>query len=140
LSYFEDIKSSLKDHINILRSISLINLNDISRKKIESHLKRSVVISVVINEQIDKEEPQKLKELIEYLNDEGRYFGWSFPENEKEEMCENSFWNLKEKTKKLVGGMTGNERLYYFGYIDEFENLPSTHKSAKDEILIKLFM
>lgn len=78
--------------------------------------------------------------MIEYLNDEGRYFGWSFPENEKEETCENSFWNLKEKTKKLVGGMTGNERLFYFGYIDEFENLPSSHKSAKDEILRKLFM
>jgi len=120
----------------MLKSISLINLNDTSRKKIESHLKRSVLI----NERIDKEEPQKLKELIEYLNDEGRYFGWSFPENEKEETCEHSFWSLKEKTKKLIGGMTGNERLYYFGYIDEFENLPSTHKSAKDEILRKLFM
>lgn len=136
MSYLEDIKSSLKEHIDILKSISLINLNATSRKKIESHLKRSVVI----NEQIDKEEPQKLRELIEYLNDEGRYFGWSFPENEKEETCENSSWNLKEKTKKLIGGMTGNERLYYFGYIDEFENLPTTHKSAKDEILRKLFM
>ena len=87
MGYFEDIKSSLKDHIDIIKSISLINLNDTSRKKIESHLKRSVVI----NEQIDTEYPEKLKELIEYLNHEGRNFRWSFPENEKEETCENSF-------------------------------------------------
>lgn len=136
MSYFEDIKSILKGHIEIIKSISPINLNDSSQNKIENHFKRSVAI----NEQIDKEEPKKLKEFIEYLNNEGRYFGWSFPENEKEETCENSFWNLKEKAKNIIGGMIGNERLYFFGYLDEFENLPSTHKSAKDDILRKLFM
>lgn len=136
MSYFEDIKSSLNEHIENLKTLSLVNLNVTSRKKIESHLNRSIIL----NNQIDKEEPIKLKNFIEYLNDEGRYFGWSFPENEKEEGCETSFWNLKKRSQKLIGKMTGNERLYYFGYIEEFEKLPTAHKAEKDEILRKLFM
>lgn len=136
MSYFEEIKSIFKEHIDLVKMIPLQDLNKTSQKKIESHLKSSSDI----NESVDREEPEKLKKFIDYLENEGRFFGWSFPENEKEEICENSFWNLKSRMQSLIEGMTGNERLFYFGYLDEFESITSTQKSAKDAILRKLFM
>lgn len=136
MRYFEEIKSAIKEHLDLLNSISLEDLNQTSRKKIENHIN----FSVEVNINVDKEDPQKLKEVIEYLEIEGRNFGWSFPENPKEELCEESFLILKSKMKKLIGRMTGNERLHYFGYFNEFENLLPNHKSARDKILMKLFM
>lgn len=126
----------MKEHLDIIHSISLEDLNQTSRTKIEMHINASINV----NKAIDTEDPQKLKQLIEYLAMEGRGFGWSFPENPKEERCERSFWDLNDKMKQLIGGMTRKERLSYFGYLKEFENIPAAHKSARDEILLKLYM
>lgn len=134
--YFLQIKSFLKDHIELIKSISTDNESENSRRKIKTHLDSTVNV----NETVDEEEPQKLRKIIEYLHTESRFFGWSFPENDKEERCENSFWELKQKIEKLVRGMTGNERLYYFGYLEDWDNLLPHQKSARDEIRIKLFM
>lgn len=136
MGYFEEIKSGLKDHIDYIKSISTEDLRPESVMKIARHLQSSIAT----NEIVDTEEPKKLRQFIDYLEKEGRSFGRSFPENKSEEACESSFWTFKDKMRKMIGGMTANKRLYYFGYLEEFENLSSTHKSAKDEILIRLFM
>jgi hypothetical protein len=36
--------------------------------------------------------------------------------------------------------MTANERLYFLGYLDEYENLRPIERSAREEIELKLFM
>jgi hypothetical protein len=136
MNYFEEIKLGMKEHIDSISSISLQDLTPTSRKKIENHLNSTLEVNIVV----DNEDPQKMKKVIEYLEQEGRSFGWSFPENKKEELCEDSFWNLKNKLKKLIGGMTVNERVYYFGYHTEFENIPPNDKSAREEIFLKLFV
>jgi len=133
MSYFDTIKTSLKNHITFLE---LIEVDENQNQKVDNHLK----ISLEIDKLLSAETPEKLKEFIEYLSQEGRNFGWSFPLNKSEDECENSFLNLKNQMKRMIGGMTVNERLYYFGYLDEFEKLPSKHKTARDNILEKLFI
>jgi hypothetical protein len=132
MSYFKFIKAELQKHISLLKSIE----NDSQNSKLENHLSESLRI----DSELSYESPEKLKCFIEYLSKEGRNFGWSFPENRIEEDCENSFWNMKNQIKKLIGGMTVNERLYYFGYLGEYENLPINHKSERNNILVKLFI
>jgi hypothetical protein len=84
--------------------------------------------------------PEDYRQLIEWLNQEGRNFGWSFPENLEVEKCEAEFWRLKDSIKRITQGMTANERLYFFGYLDEYEKLEPIERSAREEIKLKLFM
>ena len=123
------------NHIDFLKTLSDSNLNNINEK-----VRKHIETSNRTNNAIDAEEPDKLKILIEYLALESRGFGWSFPENELEKLCESSFWTMLDKIKNLIGGMTLNERLYYFGYSEEFEKIPVKHKSDRDRILHKLFV
>ena len=135
MNYFENVKSNLQDHIRLLETLVKSSDNGINQK-----IKNHYEASKNINNSVNFEDPKKLKLLIEYVATESRGFGWSFPENNIEELCEDSFWEMKNKLKRIVGGMTVNERLYYFGYFQEFENIPSTHKSDKDRILQNLFV
>lgn len=136
MSYFEEIKWHLKEHINCLESILKINPSEIENNKIVNHLNETKLV----NNMVVSDEPKDLKFFIEYLERESRKFGWSFPENKIEELFEKSFWELQEKIKKLIGGMSANERLYCFGFLEEFEKLPINHTSAREAILIKLFI
>lgn len=36
--------------------------------------------------------------------------------------------------------MTVNERLYFFGYLNDYENLKPNEQSAREEIEFKLFI
>ena len=132
MSYFITIKTELQNHISNLNSIRI----DSKNSKLENHLNQSIS---VYND-LSYESPEKLKRFIEYLSQEARCVGWSFPENAIEEDCEKSFWNMKNQIKKLIGGMTVNERLYFFGFLEEYEKLPSSHMSARNAILEKLFI
>lgn len=42
--------------------------------------------------------------------------------------------------KSIIQGMTVNERLYFFGYLDEYESLRTIQRSAREEIELKLFI
>ena len=101
-----------------------------------SHLEKTNHILKII----DGQQPENYKQLIEYLNQEGRNFGWSFPKNTEEEKCETDFWKLKDSMKSIIQGMTVNERLYFFGYLDEYESLRTIQRSAREEIELKLFI
>jgi hypothetical protein len=115
MSYQQEIKSILDRYIQTLENIDKKALH----KKVIEHLAKTIQIKVLINE----DRPENYRMLIEYLSQEGRNFGWSFPESTEEEICEKEFWKLEESIKSIVQGMTVNERLYFFGYLDEYENL-----------------
>ncbi|UBZ10712.1 hypothetical protein LDL79_00975 [Leeuwenhoekiella palythoae] len=89
---------------------------------------------------IDSQRPEDYRQLIEWLNQQGRNFGWSFPKNSDEDTFETEFWRLKDSIKRITQGMTLNERLYFFGYLDEYEKLRPIERSAREEIELKLFM
>lgn len=131
MNYFDTIKSVLNDHILYLESLSTDN-----DTKAKNHLEKSSKIDAFLSH----ETPEKMRDFIDYLSNEARGFGWSYPNNETEDLCEISFWNMHSIVKKLICGMSGNERLYYFGYLEEFEKIPIKHKSDRDRILSKLFM
>ena len=133
MTYFENIKNSLKSHFEKINEIGL--REDLPKKVIE-HFDRT---SEILNE-IEGNKPENYRMLIEYLNNESRRFGWSFPENPEEEKCETDYWKLNDLIKKIVKSMTINERLYFFGYLDEYENLKPIQKSERDNIELKLFI
>lgn len=133
MTYHQDIEKNLKSHV---RNIENIGENETRPKKVNTHLARTNEIIKIIEGQ----RPEDYRQLIEWLNQEGRNFGWSFPENPEEEKCETEFWRLKDSIKRITQGMTANERLYFFGYLDEYEKLKPIERSAREEIELKLFM
>ena len=133
MTYYENIQNNLKSHLRILEKIS--EREDLP-KKVNEHLDKT---SQILNE-IGGQKPENFRMLIEYINNESRRFGWSFPENSDEEKCETDFWKLKDSIKKIVQGMTTNERLYFFGYLEEYENLKPIQRSERENIELKLFM
>lgn len=135
MSYFQRIKFDFEKHIESIESLVNSNINEIS-PKVKNHYDASKKTNSFLN----SEDPKKLKLFIEYIATESRGFGWSFPENNIEDLCENSFWEMKNNIKNIVGGMTVIERLFYFGYLEEFEKIPQTHKSDRDRILQNLFI
>ena len=133
MSYHKDIKKCLDIHIHKLESLA--PEKQVSEKVI-GHFEQT---EKVLNN-ISRQRPEDYRLLIEYLDNEGRRFGWSYPEDKNEEACEASFWRLKDSIKEIIQGMTKNERLYFFGYLEEYENLNSKHRSDKEKIELKLFM
>jgi hypothetical protein len=133
MTYYRDIENNLKSHV---RNIENISEKGVRPKKVTAHLNKTNEILQIIESQ----RPEDYRQLIEWLNQEGRNFGWSFPENPEEENCETEFWRLKDSIQRIVQGMTANERLYFFGYLDEYEKLEPIERSAREEIELKLFM
>jgi hypothetical protein len=133
MTYYENIKNNLKAHLLILEKIS--EREDLP-KKVSEHFDNT---SQILNE-IGGQKPENFRLLIEYINNESRRFGWSFPENSDEEKCETDFWKLKDSIKRIVQGMTANERLHFFGYLEEYENLKPIQRSERENIELKLFM
>jgi hypothetical protein len=130
--YFENIKSNLKNHITFLEELENIGEN----LKVKNHL----IESRKVYEELSVESPEKLKTIIEFLSNESRNFGWSFPENEMEQNSETSFLKLQSSIERMISGMTLTERLLYFGFQEEYQKLETKHKSARDTILVKLFV
>lgn len=133
MSYHRRIQNLLKIHV---RNLENIGKKEVLQEKVLKHLEKTIQILEIIKE----ERPENYKTIIEYLYQEGRNFGLSFPESSEEEICEKEFWKLKESMKLIIQGMTANERLYFFGYIDEYENLKPIERSARKNIELKLFM
>tara|TARA_R110002167_G_C12349861_1_gene622069 strand:+ start:61 stop:465 length:405 start_codon:yes stop_codon:yes gene_type:complete len=133
MTYYQDIQNNLKSHV---RNLESIGEKEKLPKNVVSHLEKTNHILKII----DGQQPENYKQLIEYLNQEGRNFGWSFPKNTEEEKCETDFWKLKDSMKSIIQGMTVNERLYFFGYLDEYEGLRTIQRSAREEIELKLFI
>jgi hypothetical protein len=133
MTYYENIQNNLKAHLLILEKIS--EREDLP-KKVSEHFDNT---SQILNE-IGGQKPENFRLLIEYINNESRRFGWSFPENSDEEQCETDFWKLKDSIKRIAQGMTVNERLYFFGYLEEYENLKPIQRSERENIELKLFM
>lgn len=133
MTYNRDIENNLKSHV---RNIENIGEKGVRPKKVNTHLEKTNKILQII----DRQRPEDYRQLIEWLNQEGRNFGWSFPENSEEDKCETEFWRLKDSIQRVVQSMTANERLYFFGYLDEYEKLKPIERSAREEIELKLFM
>ena len=133
MSYHRRILNHLTIHV---RNLENIGKKEAIQEKVLRHLEKTIQILEIIK----GERPEYYKTFIEYLYQEGRNFGWSFPESSEEEMCEKEFWKLKESMKSIIQGMTANERLYFFGYLDEYENLKPIERSARENIELKLFM
>ena len=133
MDYHQSIQNALKIHITYLEQI---DDKEFLPEKVLEHLVNTIQTLGIIR----KKRPKDYKMLIEYLYQEGRKFGWSFPENLEEEKCENKFWEIKKSIKSIIQGMTMNERLYFFGYLDEYEGLNSVERSAREKIELKLFM
>jgi len=131
--YHEDIHNSLKHHIQILENLGN---RDTLPKKVTEHLN----ISLKVLNEIEYRQPENYRQLIEYLNNEGRNFGWSYPENSEEEKCETYFWKLTESIKMIIQKIPFNERLHFFGYLDDYKNLKPNQKNDRENIEVKLFM
>mgnify|MGYP005750159811 CR=1 FL=1 len=132
MNYHQDIEKNLKSHV---RNIENIGEKETRPKKVTTHLERTNEIIKIIEGQ----RPEDYRQLIEWLNQEGRNFGWSVPENSEEEKCETQFWILKDSIKRISQGMTANERLYFFGFLDEYEKLKPIERSNREEIELNLF-
>ena len=132
MSYQQEIKSLIERYIQTLKNIN----NKILPEKVIGHFERTTEIKELIN----GEQPENYRMFIEYLNQEGQHFGRSFPENPEEEKCEKEFQKFKDSIKLIIQGMTANERLYFFGYLDEYENLRPIERSARETIELKLFL
>ena len=102
----------------------------------QEHLDRTFQVLKIIEGQT----PEDYRQLIEYLYEEGRRFGWSYSENSDEEKRESDFWRLKDRIRTIAQGMTVNERLYFFGFLDEYENLKPIQRSTREGIEVKLFL
>ena len=133
MSYHRTIQNQLTIHV---RNLKNIGEKEVLQEKVLKHLEKTIQILEIIK----GERPENYKTIIEYLHQEGRNFGWSFPESSEEEICEKEFWKLKESMKSFIQGMTANERLYFFGYLDDYENLKPIERSARENIELKLFM
>src|SRR6478735_7753950 len=124
MTYHKDIKKNIESYVQNLESIGS---RESLPKKVLNHFERTVQILNTINGQ----KPEDYKHLIEYLNQEGRNFGWSYPENLEEEKCETEFWKLKDNIKSIVQRMNVNERLFFFGYLADYDNLKPIERSAR---------
>ncbi|UII79168.1 hypothetical protein [Flagellimonas sp. CMM7] len=133
MSYSIDIEILLDTYIVELTRISKENQLD---QRVEDHLNRTTEV----RKEIASQKPENNRNLIEHLDKEGRMFGWSYPENSDQEKCENLFWNFKNSIKSIVIGMTINERLFFFGYIEEYESINPKHISKRERIEEILFM
>jgi hypothetical protein len=127
MNYFEDIKKHLEFHLSALENI--IQRNE-SSDKFTQHLNRTLL---VVNE-VSSKKSENHRTVIEYLENESRNFGWSFPENPSEEKSESSFWELKKRIEEIIKSMAINERLSYFGYLEDYEKLAPHERSAKEQI------
>ncbi len=134
MTYYKEFKSLLRDHIDSLEKY--VSNFRMSSDKVRKHIE----LSNRTYNAFDTEDPVKLRIFVEYIASEARGFGWSFPENEFERLCENSFWEMHSKVRILIDKMTLSERLSYFGYSEEFEKIPEKHKSDRDRILHKIFV
>lgn len=133
MTYHQDIANSLKSYVC---NIENIGEEGVRPQNVNTYLDKANTILHII----DRQRPEDYRQLIEWLNQQGRNFGWSFPKNSDEDTFETEFWRLKDSIKRITQGMTLNERLYFFGYLDEYEKLRPIELSAREEIELKLFM
>lgn len=126
MNYSEDIKKHLEFHLSALENIQ----GNESSDKFTQHLNRTLL---ALNE-VNSKKSENLRTVIEYLENESRHFGWSFPENPSEEKSESSFWELKKRIEEIIKSMAINERLSYFGYLEDYEKLAPHERSAKEQI------
>ncbi len=133
MTYEEHIDQLINSHIEGLLAIEE---NSTLSSKVSTHITRTKEIQ----KRIQSKQPKDYRHLIEYLHSESRMFGWSYPEDTIEEKCEVSYQQFWKSIRELIGGMTGNERLIFFGYVEDYDKLSLKMKSAREEIRIKLFM
>ncbi len=133
MNYHTTLEKHLNSHIlEIKKAI----LEENPSEKVNEHLNETLSVKNEINGQ----RPEDYRKLIEYLYNEGRRFGWSYSENPLETKCETSFWNLNNSIKKIIQSITLNERLYFFGYLNEYEKLNPEQRSKREHIEHKLFL
>ncbi len=133
MTYHQEIQNSVKLYV---RNLEGIGEKETRPRKVNIHLEKTFQVLKII----ERARPEDYKKLIEFLDQEGSNFGWSFPENLEEEKCETYFWKFKDSIKSIIQGMTANERLYFFDYLDEYEKLKPFERSAREEIELRLFM
>lgn len=127
MTYYEEIKKHLDLHLSALENI--IQAKE-SSDKIIQHLNRTLLVVKEIN----SNKSEKHRTVIEYLENESRNFGWSFPEDSSEEKIESSFWQLKNSVERIIKSMTINERLSNFGYLEDYEKLAPHELNAREHI------
>lgn len=127
MTYSEEIKKHLDLHLSALENF--IQAKE-SSDKISQHLNRTLLVVKEIN----SNKSEKHRTVIEYLENESRNFGWSFPENSSEEKIESSFWQLKNSVERIIKSMTINERLSNFGYLKDYEKLAPHERNAREHI------
>ena len=133
MNYHTEIEKNLDSHIiEIEKTVK----EEKSSDKLIQRLNETLSVRTDINGQ----RAEDYRKLIEYLYNEGRRFGWSYSEKRIEEKCETSFWNFSNSIKEIVQSMTKNERLYFFGYINEYEKLKPEERSKREHIEHKLFL
>ena len=127
MTYHAEIKKHLVQHLYAIENS--IKGNE-SSDKATQHLNRTLL---VLNEvELTKSDKQRI--VVEYLENESRNFGWSFPENPSEEKIEDSFWGLKNSIEGIIKSMSINERLSYFGYLEDYKKLTPNERSAREHI------
>ena len=133
MNYEEQIEQFINSHIE---SLLVLEVNSTLSPKVSGHITRTKEIQ----KRIQSHQPKDYRHLIEYLSSESRMFGWSYPEDTVEEKCEDSYQQFWGNMRGFISGMTGNERLFFFGYLDDYDKLSLKMKSTREEIKIKLFM
>lgn len=133
MSYHRRIYRNLKTHFQNLKNIGK---KEILQEKVLTHFENTKKILEIVK----GKKPIHYRAFIDYLYQETRNFGCSFPERIQEEKCEKEFWKFKESIRKIILEMNTNERLYFFGYFEEYERIKPIERSAREMIELKLFL
>ena len=133
MNYQQEIQKELQLYSQCLENNTE---KEVLSTNVQEHLDRTFQIQKII----EGKRPEDYRQLIEYLYEEGRRFGWSYSENSDQEKRESDFWRFKDRIRTIVEGMSVHERLYFFGFLDEYENLKPIQRSAREEIEVKLFL
>lgn len=133
MTYDVDIKKGFDSYIQTLEGF-------VQEAQPTDMLRRHLQSALTVSKGIEVGQPENYRQLIEYIAQVSHDYGWSFPVNTIEEACETSFYSFRDTMERIIGGMTLNERLYFFGYLDEYENLKPIERSARERIELLLFM
>ena len=100
----------------LAKSIRLISPESIVQK----------LADILINWKTDKTTAKELESRVE------RYIGNTWIQKEEDHEIIYSLWSkFREDAIRHIGGMTMNERLYYFGLFDEFDNCSTETERLK---------